>query len=658
MKKMLISLTLCASLLLPLFPLRASATISGAGEEGAPSAELALSPNGTKGIVSMTFDDGSIPTAEWLNEKFKEYNLYGSTMLITSKNLSSSENVETWKKIYADGHIAPESHSYTHLVLPTEYWASKNNIDTLNNNTDDNFYREIYQSGKMIEDVFGVFPLCFAPSNNTMSEGGMRYVMQYYYAMRQGSRYGSGEIQSLDPTPGSSEKGGWYNLLMSGTKDAEEKILEGLNTAAREGGWLVVMCHGIGESSGDSTYEKFEPVLSRMSALQESGTVWVTTFGEATKYIRQRQNTTVHFEKGANGAYTLSLTMAEETADGLALPAERFNLPLTVRVRLPEGATHMAFTLGASEELIEGMEEDGVRYALVNMRAGIDNANIRFCNNDGVEIVSAGLFTLKQGATFSDAFTYTLYIKDNGKLVGANIAGGDYIEARNIPKTKIENDDYFALSYTPEFGQSPLAFDITLYVNTDRGSGVCTVECSLLSYLGALLTDEQDENTQITALCAMVLLRDLSNKGKLGVDTTCVQDAIMQYHYLPKAPDSFKNAPLPDTSVIHASLAYDLPNTPSLVLTPDEGISCDAFSFFGADGEELEKEETGGVLYVSLPALRALEDVRVVYTSGDEAGELIYSLAADYQRISHDYSLSNVYISFYHTLAYAKNLAR
>ena len=79
MKKMILSLTLCASLLLPLFPIGARATENAEVASSAqPIAELTLSPNRTKGIVSMTFDDGSIPTAEWLNEKFKQYDLYGS----------------------------------------------------------------------------------------------------------------------------------------------------------------------------------------------------------------------------------------------------------------------------------------------------------------------------------------------------------------------------------------------------------------------------------------------------------------------------------------------------------------------------------------------------------------------------------------------------
>ncbi len=190
--------------------------------ENLPIAELALSPNRTKGIVSMTFDDGSVPTALWLNEKFKQYDLYGSTMLITKKNINTPQDVNTWKAIYADGRLEPESHTYTHMVLPTELWANANlatHPNALENNTEANFKQEIYQSGVMIQEAFGKFPLCIAPSNNTMCEEGMKYVKRYYYAMRQGSRYSGGEIQSLDPIPDSHERGGWYNLLMSGTKN-------------------------------------------------------------------------------------------------------------------------------------------------------------------------------------------------------------------------------------------------------------------------------------------------------------------------------------------------------------------------------------------------------------------------------------------------------
>ena len=652
MKKMLLSLTLCASLLLPLFPFGAKAAgTENAAEAEQPIAELTLSPNRTKGIVSMTFDDGSIPTAQWLNEKFKQYDLYGSTMLITSKNISSQENIDIWNSIYADGRLEPQCHTYTHMVLPSDLWANANDVNTLQNNTAENYKRELYDSGVMIQETFGKFPLCLAPSNNTMSEDGLRYLKQYYYAMRQGSRYNSGELQSLDPTPGSHDRGGWYNLLMSGTKNSEGRILEGLTTAARQGGWLVVMCHGIGEKAGqgDTTYEAFEPILQQMSTLQESGLVWVTTFGNATRYIRQRQNTRVNIARITETTYRVSLTMENYTADGLPLPKDEFNLPLTVKFRLPKGATHMAYDLGDGESYLEGIEEEDGTFAYLNMRAGEDIVNVRFCNADGQDILDEDIFTMKHGLSMSDRFTYTLYVKSDVEIVSASIAGGDDVSGSDIPKKVINNENYSALSYTVSPENAPRIFSVSLVARVDGKEGVFTLQCSLFDYLKELLDDEFSQEVQMLALNTMILLRDMANEKKISVDTSSVQDAILAYHYMPKAPDEFKAATVKDTSSICATLSFDFTEGFALKLTPNESKSTVIYAFVDASGNELSVKEKDGSLLLPLSLRRVTDEIKIVYKDGGMQTSVSYSLADDYARVKNVGLLATLYVSLYHT---------
>lgn len=650
MKKMLLSLTLCASLLLPLFPVGAKAAeTTEALTDDLPIAELTLSPNRTKGIVSMTFDDGSVPTAEWLNEKFKQYDLYGSTMLITNNNINTPEKIEKWKTIYADGRLEPECHTYTHMVLPTDLWANANKPETLENNTDENFKREIYDSGVMIQNAFGKFPLCIAPSNNTMCDGGMKYVKKYYYAMRQGSRYSSGTIQSLDPKPGSHERGGWYNLFMSGTKGAEGQILDGLNTAARKGGWLVVMCHGIGADSGDSTYEKFEPVLQQMSMLQESGLVWVTTFGNATKYIRQRQNTRVNIAKEIDATYRVTLSMNQYTDDGLPLPKSEFNLPLTVRFRLPEGATHMICDLGDGEIMHEGIEETDGTFVYLNMRAGEDVATVRFCNEEGQTILKPELFTLKHGLSLDKMLDYTFYIKTDVELLRAKIADGEYTDASAFEKVMVRGEEYYALHYKVPLGDAPKTFQIAIVAQVGGKEGARVFNCSLLEYLNGLLNNEHSDTIQMLALNTMILLRDVANEKKISVDTTAVQAAIMKYHYLPKVPDEFKNATIVDTTGIHASVTFDLTDRVAIVLTPELGRATDDYTFKDGSGKKLEATVESGKLILYRSLANVTESIQVIYTNGDVVETLSYSLADDYARIKTNGLLASAYTSLYCT---------
>lgn len=644
MKNFIIASTLCLSLLLPSIPLSAYAAESNAPQEQ-QLAELALSPNGTRGIVSMTFDDGNQATASWLNEIFKQYDLHGSIMMITDSNLKNTESISFWKSIFADGRLSPESHSRTHMVLPSDSWAAKNDPATLNNNTEENYIREIYESGDKIKTTFGSFPLCFAPSNNTMSEGGMRVVKKFYYAMRQGTRFGA-DIQSLDPIVGSHDPGGWYNLYMTGTKNKEDAILKGLNIAATDGGWLVIMCHGIGENSGDSTYAKFEPVLEQMSEAQKNGTVWVTTFSEATKYVRQRQNTSINLKQTAPGTYSLSLTLAEKTADGLPLSTEVFNLPLTVRINLPDGATHLAYRMGEDEVLVEGKTDEKGCYALLNMRADIDRATLRFTNKEGQSIFAADALTMKHSATYESAFTYTLYVKEDANVLRAKTADGEWVNASKLSVRVIDGERYLALPYTPTLDQAPKTFSVTLVTQGEESDGICTVSCSLLSYFDALLSSAEDEATEMLALNALVLLRDIANDRSISTDAQCVQDAIMKYHYRPKAPEEFATSQM-DTSALHATLSFDLPYRPAIVLTPDAGISPTAYTFYDSDGALLVPLEEDGRLVLELKGTYAINEVTVKYEDGTS---LTYSIGEDYARVQSSYTASTMYVSFYHTV--------
>ena len=262
---------------------------------------------------------------------------------------------------------------------------------------------------------------------------------------------------------------------MTGTKGKEETILSGLNTAATSGGWLVIMCHGIGETSGDSTYEKFEPVLEEMSAAQKNGSVWVTTFGEATKYIRQRQNTSINLKKISADTYSLSLALAEKTADGLALPTEVFNLPLSVRINLPEGATHLAYDLGSGETVVKAEADEKGSFVLLNMRADFDHATLRFTNEQGQSILAPDALTLKHSASYQDAFTYTLYLKEDENLLRAKIADGEWIEASTLPTKTIDGESYLALSYTPTLDQAPRSFSIVLLTQGDEADKICAI---------------------------------------------------------------------------------------------------------------------------------------------------------------------------------------
>ena len=353
--------------------------------EGTPvSATFEDVYNGANGIVSMTFDDGKYDTAVWLDEKLKYYGLRASTMMITNKNFASDEVVQNWKTLFAKGNLEAESHSYSHIALPAPYWSDYENNKA--NNTEENYTREIVTSKEQILQVTGRTPLCYAPSNNTLSDGAMEMVTQHYYAMRQGRRAKNGNTQSLDPEVGLTYKngttgkdyagGGWYDLYMASFEDegSETTIPALIKDAAENGSWLITMCHGIVASEGYPAEKatSIESFFELMFEHQEKGELWVTTFGDAVKYIRERQNSSVKAVLNEDGIY-VNVTMSEMTADNLPLAADIFNHPLTVKVEVDNDVTSVSYMLSGSAKTVDTFTENNKTYVYVNVVPNEEN---------------------------------------------------------------------------------------------------------------------------------------------------------------------------------------------------------------------------------------------------------------------------------------------
>ena len=358
-------------------------------------AKVLPAKDGAKGIFTMTYDDGQYDTAKWVWEENKKYGLTGSCMLIAGRT-ALSDNLDGWAALFADGTLEPESHSMNHDTLPAK--SSGKYEEKKGNNTQAKYKIELVDARARLQTFFPEHDiLCFAPASNTLStesfgvgangetdfsrplnDGGAEAVARAtYYAIRQGAR----GIQSFDPTFG-SEAGGWYNLRMQGfssfAEDAKLSAGKSWLDDAVKGGWLIVMCHGIGgpNAKGTSPVEISEADADAFFAYAgkyvESGDLWSATFGEATKYLRERQNTTVS-ERLVRGVVYLDMTINRTAADGKYLDEAVFDYPLTVTVRVPDGWNTVAYVDNRIRKTAEtSVGADGYVYATVNVTPGKD----------------------------------------------------------------------------------------------------------------------------------------------------------------------------------------------------------------------------------------------------------------------------------------------
>ena len=372
------------------------------------AAQILAAKNGATGILTMTYDDGRYNTAVWVNEENKKYGLNGSCMMVPNWSKSFPDftfdggSIDKWKSLFRQGTLEPESHSMSHEGIGILANEKSSHWDNYKYNCfQENYDYQLVQAKAAIRKAFpGSDVLCFAPSNNTLSTvswasdgngnlvkdangnytlvedgGALKVAEKTYYAIRQGSR----GVQSLDPTL-DAEPGGWYNLRMRGFKDhsGDDKLVQGklwLDSAVNDGNWLIVMCHGITKTGGDINQSLADQFFAYAGAYVSAGKLWSATFGDATKYIRERQNTTVK-ERYENDTVYVDMKINRTAGDGKFLAATVFNYPLTVEVRVPSTWSRVSYADGGNTQTATVYTRDGASYAMVNLTPGAGGATV------------------------------------------------------------------------------------------------------------------------------------------------------------------------------------------------------------------------------------------------------------------------------------------
>lgn len=323
-------------------------------------ASIEMVYGGARGIVTMTFDDGYYSSAVILDELFEKYGLQGSLMLIASK-LSGAES---WKRLFSHGNLEPQSHSMTHMPF-------RDQESDAANHTPENYEREIVGSKTKLESLFPEFDcITFAIPHGGWTDAAAKIGAENYYLVRTTQRGN----QTLDPgfTPG--ETGSWSKFrsppVVVGAGNDQLEYLKSMVDAAKEGYWYCPIAHRVGDVEGtEIPLDVLEGWCKYLSEAQEDGELWVTTLSSATKYVRERQNSTVS-ARYDNGAITVKVEMAAETADGLPLTPEVFDHPLTVKVMLPQEYQRVFYTVNGEMRVTEAIRDGFDNYALVDVIPG------------------------------------------------------------------------------------------------------------------------------------------------------------------------------------------------------------------------------------------------------------------------------------------------
>jgi hypothetical protein len=120
--------------------------------------------------------------------------------------------------------------------------------------------------------------------------------------------------------------------------------------------WLILLTHGIGTGANamqDSAFTRhFEYVASKRADL------WIAPLGEATKYIRERQNANIITVDSTTSRIAISLSHQ--------LDAAIFDYPLTLKTKVPADWTSVTVTQGSQTTTLNTVQENNNRYVYYN----------------------------------------------------------------------------------------------------------------------------------------------------------------------------------------------------------------------------------------------------------------------------------------------------
>lgn len=279
---------------------------------------IADAKNNCDAIYTLISDDGYYESGVILNELSKEFDLH-TTVAGIVKVLEP--HLAEWKQIVDEGYVELISHSSSHFAMKEDV-----------NEPDEKYEEEIIGSKKWLEENIGRPVISFVCPENECNEKGYEFIKKAgYYSVRRGTP-GENEISPEDGT----EPRQWLNLGKRGIGDVQTTAERNawVDEAINNHSWLIEMWHDI-SPNGDL---HFQPIstqmakehLSYIASMRDRGVLWVASMSETTRYIKEKQHTTVEmtlFDREG---------IIRMDCDRDVLPLELFQDELTVVFKRPK----------------------------------------------------------------------------------------------------------------------------------------------------------------------------------------------------------------------------------------------------------------------------------------------------------------------------------
>src|SRR6266545_560011 len=224
-------------------------------------------PDVARGAVSLTYDDGLVSHVEVVGPSLKKHHLHG-TFFITGASYGVQQDLERWRELYRAGNEVA-AHTMNHPCDGAQSWVQKG------------FALQDYDMGRMQKELTdniellkqlgkrgGPYTFAYPCGMTWLGEKQDSYidlVQRYFFAAR-----------GTTSTIVNPDADSFSNLPAVGADKTPDQLVDFVRQVEVDGGWLIIMFHGVGSEHLSVTVEQHDRLLSYLD--RHRRTIWTDTF--------------------------------------------------------------------------------------------------------------------------------------------------------------------------------------------------------------------------------------------------------------------------------------------------------------------------------------------------------------------------------------------
>ncbi|MFD2202002.1 polysaccharide deacetylase family protein [Shivajiella indica] len=234
-------------------------------------------PEGKKMALSLSFDDARKSNVDLGIPLLDQYGIKATFFVLPA---AVESNLTAWKKAIAVGHEIG-NHTMIHPCSGNFIWARER---ALENYTMDRMQKELIRANEEIQSLLGITPMVFAyPCGQTFIGKGV-HTQSLVPLVSEMFLAGRGWMGEAPSDPHYADLAQLTGMEMDGKSFQE--ILPLIESASKNGQWLVLAGHDTQDSGNQSTYLSFLRDLSEYVNDPDNG-IWVAPIGTIAQYVNE-----------------------------------------------------------------------------------------------------------------------------------------------------------------------------------------------------------------------------------------------------------------------------------------------------------------------------------------------------------------------------------